>query len=125
MKKKEKVEESAQVIAEEIIKEKKEPTIAEKISDKPSVSQITPKDNGSFFKCYQFEIKPRWWHLFGRYGKFRGMNDRIINTEDITITWLGGDRYQVLVRRSPAIIEVKSKTQSEIVDDLGEERFGK
>ena len=102
--------------------------IIETIDVKPRIDEIKGEMERSFLKIYQFELKPRWWQIWA-FG--RRLNDRIIATPDCKITWLGGNRYQVIILRTPAVfytdkelkgkdLKVEVKTVEEGFQDVGE-----
>jgi len=110
----------------------------------PKVQEINP-DQNDYIKGYIIEIKPRFMELmayrirsFFKYlfsyeideetGKKyhrapRETADFSIVTKDFSITWLGGEKYSFMIKRSPVIIHTDMEADQDTLHISDDEQI--
>jgi len=87
------------------------------------IVELTQGDK-NYVCSYFIKIKPRWWE-FWKYLTYRPV-DYSISTEHFTIVWLGGDSYNLVIKRAPAVFETNIEGKKEpvrIVEDKALEKI--
>ncbi len=107
----------------------------------PKIQEINPEQN-DYIKAYTIELKPKFLELvvyriraflkyvFGyeideetgkKYHRApRETADFSITTKDFSITWLGGDKYSLMIKRSPVIYRTNVESGKITMSESGE-----
>lgn len=105
--------------------------LIELLNQKAKIEEVKVGSVLDYMKIFQFEIKPRWWKKWTRdqeTGKLRliKLNDFIIDNKFMTVTWLGRNQYQVIVKRnSPIFLTSNEVKDSNLKIELQELEDGK
>jgi len=95
-------------------------TIKEELIDfltqKAKTQDVKAGSSLNFMRIFQFELKPKFWQKWVKdpeTGKIRiaKLNDFIIDNEYCTITWLGRNQYQIIVKRNAPIFITESEVE--------------
>jgi hypothetical protein len=105
--------------------------LIEFLNHKAKADEVKAGSVLNYMKIFQFEIKPKWWKKWTRdeeTGKLRltRLNDFIIDNEFMTVTWMGGNRYQIIVKRnSPIFLTDSDVKDGNLKIELKELKDGK
>lgn len=105
--------------------------LIEFLNQKAKIEEVKAGSVLDYMKIFQFEIKPRWWKKWTRdeeTGKLRmtKLNDFIIDNEFMTVTWMGRNQYQIIVKRnSPIFLTDSDVKDGNLKVELKELKDGK